>query len=874
MGRFAFRTSAVCMALALPGCFFLTACSNSSSATRVTPDVVPAIVTLTPAPNASLEVGKTLTFTAVAENSLGTTVPETFTFESTAPNIVTVADTGLACAGSWDSLTTPTLCTPGATGIAQVTAIANGVPSPPVTVYVHEHVTSVSIQQLPGQPPTLSSTCFSRGAPAGPEKTLYEAFAFSGTTDVTAAVGPFTWQSSAPAVATSPAVTLSTPPITAPLNQEIAQANMPGSTFIFASAGGVNSQPLPFTTCPVQTINIFAQGFPTSQTSFVIGSGATMTLNAVVTDSAGENVTGVPLTWNTSNPLAIAVTGNTSSVFGGTAAITSPAVGNAAVTVSCTPPSCNGGITPSMPIYPSQSPSTNYLAQAIAFKVTPGISTTTIPVSPTVYATSTGCRTTATSCTTQVVPITRSSSTAPFTAGTPVALPFAPNSALFDRSGTNEYFGIDSFGFQTQHAMVLSGGSTATPLTNVAGQVLAISPDGTTAIFSDTADSPQQILICANCSASSRTVTNLLLCDPATTACSASKAAAAFSPDNLKAYIVSGNPCPGTTSSGCLLISSKLDAPQYVPLTAPATDAAFIGNGTLGYLAGGSSGGSAYLSTCIHPSITGLPSSNTISLPALMLLPLPDGQTMLALSPPNLATVSASITPSVTGPAAIGLSGCPAPRGLLNINNAVTSTVGNLGSGSFTPSQFFLSPDATTAYVLGAPSLPFIIQFDLNTGIPFQISLTGNAIPLTASLSSDGSLLFVGATDSTVHVINTTTLADIQQVTFPFPENSMCIGPGTPVTQVQTSLTITSAAQAGPSTTYTYNSLTGPALQTGEAILITDMTNFGNNGRFTITALGNGTFIVTNANGATASGQNGTGISGTICTPDLVLVKP
>ena len=860
MGRFAFRAS-VSLTLGLCSCSLLLSCSGGGSATQVTKDVVPAIVTLSPSPNASVEVGKTLVFIAAAENGLGTTVSETFTFTSSAPNIVTVANNGLACAGTWDSLVAPTLCTPGATGTAQVTAIANGVPSQPVTVYVHQHVTSVVIQPVPGQPPTLSSSCLSRGAPAGPESTLYEAFAFSGSTDVTASVGPFSWQNSPPAgqATTSAAITLFSVGVTQPLNQEIVKANMPGSTFISASAGAVNSQPLPVTTCAVQSISISAQNFPANQTSFLIGSGTAITLDAVVTDSAEQTLTGVPLVWNSSNPVSVGVAGISSSAFGSTASVTSPAAGSAAITASCTPPSCNGGIVPSMPIYPTR---------ALTFTVQPP-ATTTATLSPVVFVTSTGCRPIATTCNTQIVPITRSSSTASFTAGTPVPLPFAPNSALFDKTGINEYFGVDSTAFGTKGAMLVTNGSPASVMAGVSGNALAASPDGSTLIFSDTADSPEQILICSNCSAGSRTVTRLLLCDPTSTTCSTSSAAAAFSPDSLKAYIVSGNPCPGTSSAGCLLVYSKVDAVQYVQLTAPGTDVAFIGNGTLGYMAGGSPTGTESLSTCIHPNAAGLAGGNAVSAPAQFLRALPDGQSVLALSSTNLSTITASIS----GSSSVGASGCPAPRGFLNVNSTVSS-VGNLGTGSFTPSQFFLSPDGTTAYVLGAPSLPFIIQFNLTSGIPLEISLTGNATPLSASLSQAGDLLFVGATDSTVHVIDTTSLADIQQVTFPFPQNSMCIGPGTPITQVQTQLTITSSAQSGIATTYTYNSLTGPSLQTGEAILITGMANFSNNGRFTISALGSGTFSVVNANGISANSQNGTGISGTICTPDLVAVKP
>jgi hypothetical protein len=76
-----------------------------------------------------------------------------------------------------------------------------------------------------------------------------------------------------------------------------------------------------------------------------------------------------------------------------------------------------------------------------------------------------------------------------------------------------------------------------------------------------------------------------------------------------------------------------------------------------------------------------------------------------------------------------------------------------------------------------------VIQFNLASQTAFDISLVGNATPLSASLSPAGDLLFVGANDGTVHVINTTSLADTEQVTLPFPQNSLCVGPGTPATQ-------------------------------------------------------------------------------------------
>ena len=830
MGRSASGTLA-CLCLVL---IFLAGCSSSRS-TQVVSNQVPASIALSPSPNASVELGQTLFFTATARNSAGTALTETFSYQSSNSAILTVAANGAACAGSWDSLTNPVVCIAGGTGTAQVTAVANGVTSPPVTVYVHQHITTIVISKVANQPATLSSNCLSLGAPSGPEHLLYQASAFSGTTDITPSVGPFSWQ----AGVSNTQVTLSAPGVGAPLNQEVATANIPGSTLIFASASNVNSQPLPFTTCPVQTISINALGNP--PTPILVATSSSTTLYANVTDTLGMPLTGIPLTWSSSNTAAVTVAaGAKSTVYGSTGVVSAPGAGAGAVTASCTPPSCNGGITPSLPIYP---------AKAVGFIV----KNNGTPANPTVYASSTACSSTTQSCTARVIPITRSSATASFTPGSPVTLPFSPNSILFDPQGANAYLGVDSSAAGTRGLMIVNG-STVSQFTGAAGQVLAISPDGSVVITSDTADSPNLVSICQSCtSTSARTINTFLF----------SATAAAFSLDKIsrgfKAYIVSGTSCPGTSSPGCLLVYSQVDAAKIVPLSAPATDVTFIGNGILGYIAGGDPLGTAFLPTCDDPALPG--SIGGVSLPSQFIRALPDGQSALALSPPDMQTVAASIT----GTPAAGVPGCPAPRGFLTITNSAGPAV-NLGAGSFTPTQFLVSPDGSSAYILAevvpqlrtvvnisavaasgsnatyaytltsgpglqagativvsgmraladngtftitglgpgtftvmnptvintsgesgtgtvTPRLPFIIRFDLATGTTSLLSLAGNAAPLSASLSPAGDLLFVGASDGAVHVLDTTSQSDIQQVTLPFPQSSLCVGQGNPSTQ-------------------------------------------------------------------------------------------
>src|SRR5436190_16574643 len=497
MGRFVSLAALGCILLS---CAFLASCGHSQT-TNVIVNPVPTSISLTSSSavglNVSLEVGKTLPFTATARGARNTIINETFSFLSSNPTVITIAGNGTACAGTWDSLTNPQVCTPGTVGTAQLTATAQNVSSPPITVYVHARITAITVSKPPSQNPTLSNACLSEGAPLGPESWVYQATAMSGSTDITTSVGPFIWQQVTPTGGSSIVNLTSTPATTPALNEEIVSAGVPGLGMIFASASGLNSQTVSVETCPVQTISIAAAGNP--NTSLLVNTGTSTTLNATVTDVLGMTLTGVPLTWSTSNPITATASGNnTSTVFGSVGTSQASAIGAAAITASCTPPTCNGGIKPSLPIYPKS---------AINFTVR----STTAPTSPTAYVTTTACITanpTNATCNATVVPITKSSTTSTFSAGSPVVLPASPNSILFEPKGSNAYLGVASSHFGQNGTMVFNG-SSASQFTNAFGTVLAVSPDATTVIFSDMVDSPNQVFICNSCSTSSRTITSL-----------------------------------------------------------------------------------------------------------------------------------------------------------------------------------------------------------------------------------------------------------------------------------------------------------------------------------------------------------------------------
>jgi hypothetical protein len=672
----------------------LVGCS-SNSAIRTTTFPVPASITLTPGPDLSMEIGTNQALSASALSSTKTALTEQFSFQSSNTAVVTVAANGLACAGSWDSLSAPQICTPGPVGVALVTATAQGVSSAPVTIYVHQHIDKVEVSFLPppNQPPP-PNPCFSVGQTAN-----YQAAAYSRGINITSTVGIFTWQT----LATNVATLNPTLPTLLPGQVQVT-AKVPGLTSLFATIGNVNSVPIYFTTCPVQSITLAV----TTSTS------TSSTITPTIIDTLGTTITGVPLTWSSSEPGSVSV-----SNAGGASGSTSG--GGASIIASCTPPTCNTGIFPSLPIYPE-----NVVNLMIPHSGT--------SESATVYVSTTGCGTTD-GCFSTVVPITAPTNTL----GNFIPLPVTPNSLVFSRQGSSAYLGTDSGRLGSVGLAVLNASANSlTQFVSLPGKVLAVSPDGSKVIISDTAaaDGPNHVFVfdtSANTSATFQ-ITGATAAD--------------FSPDSLKAYIVAGS---------SLYVYSKVDGLRAIALAAPASDVAFLSEGAFAYVAGGAPSSLSVWRTCDNGR------ADTVTVPAVPafiqtlpgaaeLLPRDTPKTfhLLALAPPDIDIISVNTTPS----------GCTPPL----IDGPVSSF--NLGPGNFVPTQLIISQDGATAYVI-ASNLSNILVFNIPGQTSSAISLVGNPTPLSASLTPDGDLLYVGASDGTVHVVNTVAGGDIQQISFP-----------------------------------------------------------------------------------------------------------
>jgi hypothetical protein len=729
----------------------------------------PVKISLTPPTSASVQLGSTITFTASAQNGANSGIAPAFTFQSSDTSILNFAPSGLACAGRWD--TNFTTCTPLGSGVVEVTASALGATSAPTFVFVHPPIDNITVTEVPPiTPPSTLLPCISVN-----QTMTLQATAWSHNSDITATVGPFTWSAaSTNVVKLLPIVNVGYGVAT---NQATATATTPGLTQIFASASGVSSSAFQqiaptgvvwdfFETCPVQniTLQLGASGSQqTGQTTFAVAKGTPVTVTATVTDVLGNLLTKVPLTWSASSPTAVsAATSCTQSC-----SISTPGPGAGTVTASCSPPTCNIGF-PQNPVglstFPEFRPLPVYSTTAISGLATGASAATTV------LASSLDCAAVNT-CLTYFYDI----STSKNLPGNGTPAPTPPNSLLFDQAGDKGYMGSD-FGIQGVSPGNLGTTNSAfTSLGAVTGKVLAVSANGGVAIVSDTVHNPNHVYVLAS-SSTSNAVTTLNISGAKT---------AAFTPDGLKAFIL-GN------GGSALYIYSSLQALQGpITLAAPANQIAFSPNGAFAFVTGTPSG--------FNPDLTAfslcnnLPSSDTVT--AQPFLPLnaapsflkaipafhldgidskgnhfPDGIHLLALGTTGIDVMtiqsSASVAKLTNPPSATG--SCPQSLKVVSDDPLAPSSAQHidLGQGTFNPINFFVSPDASLAYIV-ATNFSSILVYNFNTGSVGGIPLVNNATPVTADISTDGTLISVAGSDGMLHEINTSTLVDETQIAFP-----------------------------------------------------------------------------------------------------------
>jgi hypothetical protein len=373
---------------------------------------------------------------------------------------------------------------------------------------------------------------------------------------------------------------------------------------------------------------------------------------------------------------------------------------------------------------------------------------------------------------------------------------------MFDPAGDRAYMGSE-YGAVTLNPASLGGTSSAfTPLAApgtelgvITGRVIGVSQNGTMAIFSDTVSTPNQVYVASVTSTTSTSSSSSSSSSPTTTTTSANvplninnATTARFSPDGLKAFILAN----GGNSLYVYSTLQNLLAP--IPLPAPATSIVFNSSGTFAMLSGGISpsiypGTFSIYNTCDNSSVTLTPPATPTLLPSppmfLTLVPggiVPTSSTGAIPSP--LVTTGLDfffgvdstgidiIATNTSNPAPGSL--CPQAVALANSAAAPTTPIMfhiNIGQGTFQPLNFFISPDSTLAYIV-ASDRSGILVYNFTTRATSNIALLNNATPVTASMSADGSLIYVAGSDGLLHVLNTYAAFDVYQISFPPLANS------------------------------------------------------------------------------------------------------
>jgi hypothetical protein len=792
MGRLHFGLSAwivitILLSLLLPGC-------GGSKPRGSSP--FPARITLNPNPSFSMQVGATLLLSASALNSSNSGLRPTFSFAITPSSpvgVLDIAPNGFACAGTWNA-PSYTICTPGNIGMVQVTASALGATSAPTLIFVHGPIDNILVSIFPpvnSPPPACpaqqalpaackvpfnSGNCTTQLNSQGQSVTsckclsqnqteILQATAYSKGVDVTASVGPFTWTLSSSGVGTvTPIVD---PTFNVATNQATASPGTPGQTQVIASASGVSSEPFTFESCPVQCIamQLTVNGQYVNQTNFVTGKGTSETITATAVDVQGCIVPKPQLTWVSSEPAALAAGSATTGCNGSTTCtVTTPQPGAAAITASCTPPTCNIGFPLNLGTLPAPYiPEPVYPVTAITGLVTGAASSTTV------LASSQDCYSNIL-CAVGIYNISTSTNLP----GNATASPAPPNSLMFDPAGDRAYMGGE-FGAAALNPSGFSGGSNpftflsapGTALGLVTGKVLAVSQNGTSAIFSDTVSTPNQVYVVASTSPTVPLNIN-------------SATAAAFSPDGLKAFILGD-------AGNTLYIYSTLQALQPgISLPAPASSIAFNSTGSFALLSGGSPAGTlAIYNTCDNSPVTLTPPPPPLPGPPLFLKMVPAGNVALssAIAPIPLQTTGLDFFFGLddTGIDIIATSSsdplvplCPQQVTLAQTTaHAPFSPVHiDINQGTFNPIDFFLSPDSTLAYIVTSDFGILVYDFNTNS-VSTRIGLLNNASPLAADMTVDGTLIYVAGSDGLLHQINTTLGVDFYQTSFtPLPDSS------------------------------------------------------------------------------------------------------
>ncbi len=677
-----------------------------------------------------------------------------YIYSTTNRSLADISPSGVICAGTWNrysqGLVAPyTVCTPptganltncgtatdpnAACGTAQVTATGGSITSNPVNVYIHPPITSISIS-----PTAVTQTgCFSQNTTvsdsSGNPITLRSETTVlgpDGTPIPTQDIGTITYSASNTSIVN---IVNTTNNGTGTNPNGTMTANQPGSTLITAQVASSSSAAGYFYTCPPTSIALSING----QTSATVTQSSKPTVVATLKDKNGTAITGAALDYSSTQPqnLSVASTGNISVNF----------PSEAEITAVCQPGTCNPSPINQIGVYGTGTPvvSNTVLINA------PGKDSDQIWfASPDSQYFS-------------EIDLTQG------TKGTPVRLPYVPNSMIADQSVSQLFFG------SYRELMIYNTltNNLSKQDTSVPGVVLAVSPDDSTLVINDQLRKVIYLYSLSNGSS---------------TSIGGVATHAQFSPDSKTVYITgpdtlyvhnsntgwSTYPLTSTQSTACTPSLDNTGTNPYcgrdLTITVPQEAAFITGSVTNAY--------GFCPDTTSNPPVY-YPEATSATADTEHVAATANGDHIIGANPTSLVDMWLYAD---SGQTQLGMptGGCPQPTpttsGPLHIYPYTLTTPFSSITNTAAPvptqiDQVLTSPNSLESFVTYQSSSPngVLPAYDPSTTANQLGSLTGIQLsgtagdPIAGAFSPDGSIFFASTTgDDLVHMIDPSTLTD------------------------------------------------------------------------------------------------------------------
>jgi hypothetical protein len=670
-------------------------------------------------------------------------------------------NSGRLCGGTWNrnsggGIPDYTYCTPtNQSGVAYVSASANGVTSNPIPVFVHPVVTSIVLGGPSSNcttdpttaccplavnpviaPPYLANSCVSQGTVA-----QLVARVWAGTGDnqinISCLAGhlQYTAQGAASQTAVSPVVSID--------QNGVATANQPGSVLISANISNAASSAGFFSTCPPASITLSAPGAlqpGTSTNPILINQNNPQPLQAVILDTNGNTLTGLALAYESTSPITIPASSSGS--------VTPSLAGAASISAICEPSfGCNSSAYNQIGLFGNGKPITSNSINLAS----PGTNGTVLYMASTesLYMVSRD--------------FTQTAQTPPF------LLPYLPNSMVITNDGSTIYMG-SSAGLMVLNAVNTLSLTRTDPTST--GTVLAVSPDGTMVVISDPV---KQITTIESSSGGVITTYGGV------------GTHAEFAPDDQTVYITAGNQI--------LIYSSYTGWTSISPATAagmPVTDVAITVPSVGAYFAGPVTTARGYCPSSTATTVGGVttetnnfyPPADSAAVVTDRIAATNDGEHIVGATAtttpatlynlrvqipstnplgPTVSIACPTGTQTTTGGITTGITGGLAFSNTVStIHLSSTTPAVSIAAGSIT--GVLPTSDSSLVVVTYTPpsgstgTVPsYLPAYAPSTGINF-IKLSGAATaPLAGVISADNSTIYVGtATDNLVHLITGT----------------------------------------------------------------------------------------------------------------------